>query len=53
MNLQPVEDTHGQLVQCIFCKHWSNLSDSFADLEGEPFKAYYCANCAKKLRSKK
>ena len=31
-------------VTCIRCQRF--ISPKFADLEGEPFKAYYCGDCA-------
>ena len=44
------------IVFCLRCdkKQWAGDVDGqtpvFADLNGEPFKAYYCAECAGKLQ---
>lgn len=58
MNLQHVTGRE-ITVLCVDAEHVSNerirstdrrtpSSKAFADLEGEPFKAYYCATCALK-----
>ena len=51
MNLVKVEHTgtsyHSFLAVCLNCNKrvWSS-EGLFSDLEGEPFKAYYCHSCA-------
>ena len=30
---------------CIKCDKWFNSDDLYADVEGEPFKDYYCIKC--------
>lgn len=45
MRLQQVEDTHGQRVFCYQCGVAMPLAGCWADLDGEPWKAYYCDKC--------
>ena len=56
MNLQPIKpnahDTgRDDRVQCSAPQHngsrWFPVSEGFADLDGKPFVAYYCADCAR------
>ena len=53
MNLQPVAyppHRAADRLQCLKCAHWVPVSDTVADLDGAPFKAYYCPACAAELR---
>jgi len=57
MRLTPVEATWTPIiVQCIECKdhrtvtHGDALITMWADLDGVPYRAYYCADCAETLR---
>lgn len=34
------------IVICCICARRLKLSKAYADLDGKPFKAYYCARCA-------
>lgn len=41
-------DTHGFVCTCLKCeKRIEPQEKRYADLEGQPFKAYYCDKCAK------
>jgi len=33
------------VVICIECGHRVKLDNAYADLHGEPYKAYYCDGC--------
>lgn len=52
MNLQRINPqyeghprtTHPRVV-CIACSYMFFINDGYADLEGVPFKAYYCGEC--------
>ena len=48
MNLRPVAPLPTFRCVCITCGKamLSSKEVVFADLEGEPFKAYFCARCA-------
>ena len=46
MKLILVKDTHNQIVSCYRCGARSLLKETYADLDGEPFRAYYCSDCA-------
>jgi len=54
MRLQPVNLQPGQAVFCCVC--WDRASatspkgPALADLDGEAFKAYYHADCAKRVQ---
>lgn len=50
MNLQPVGDANPCNVVCIVCKRAQASGAAFADLDGTPFKAYYCSECAPRAR---
>jgi hypothetical protein len=45
MNLQPINPPlrDGQYIQCCKCRKMSH--DVMADMDGEPFRAFYCAAC--------
>jgi hypothetical protein len=49
MNLQPVG---GQecYVQCCVCLKMVSTKEALADMNGEPFKAYYHPKCAESVR---
>lgn len=50
MNLQPVTGA-AFTVTCIACGTLTRQRDGlFADLDGEPFRAYYCAPCANSIK---
>jgi hypothetical protein len=51
MNLQPINPPlkDGQRLICVKCNEWKAI---FADLDGEPFKAYYCADCAQQTKER-
>lgn len=51
MRLSKCTDTHGQHVVCAHCGAPHKLDESTADLDGEPFRAYYCPTCATRLRA--
>lgn len=53
MDLQPVRDTHGQMVNCAGCNSWVLLTDTYADLDGLAFEAYYCRQCVVRIESEK
>ena len=55
MNLQPVYPNRAQpvYVLCCACEKMAKDTASFADLDGEPFKAFYCEACAEKLRKER
>ena len=44
-NYEYVETEIIQKVICYNCNDTILLSEAYADLDGEPFKAYYCRNC--------
>jgi uncharacterized protein YlaI len=48
MNLQPINPPlrPGQSVLCCVCHRWTA---TLADLGGDPFRAYYCPDCASKV----
>lgn len=53
MNLQPMDNSRfAAYFICCQCGKRMVLSRAeptiYADLDGEPFKAYYCADCARK-----
>lgn len=51
MNLQPVTGTPFY-AQCLRCLTWGMAGDGHkfhADLDGEPWHAYYCGKCVQKL----
>lgn len=47
MNLQPINPPlrEGQSLQCCKCLKMSH--DVMADMDGTPFRAFYCAECGK------
>lgn len=47
MLLRPVNVNpyNTQRVLCSQCGKWSPDRDTYADIEGEPFKAYWCSAC--------
>ena len=49
MNLQPINPPvrTGQLVQCCACHCLTAFP--LADMDGEPFRAFYCQDCAPKV----
>lgn len=49
MNLQPINppSQHTLPGACTSCGGEVRCDNGFADLDGEPFKAYLCAGCAK------
>ena len=58
MRLEPVSrGTNPVTVQCCDCLkicqvpeiHSPDSNEAFADLDGEPFEAYYCNECATKM----
>lgn len=63
MNLQKVNPSRGVFVYCCHPDHhvndmalhgsrWVNDFKAYADLDGEPFKAFYCGPCAAKLQGR-
>ncbi len=38
------------ILNCIKCQGKVSSDLAFADLDGEPFKAYYCPDCARKVQ---
>jgi hypothetical protein len=50
MNLQPIKPPMrtGQLVPCCVC--YCLTAFPLADMDGEPFAAYYCPTCAEKVK---
>ena len=50
MNLVPVTPPRdGQTLQCYHCGKMKAVETMMADLDGEPFVAYYCQPCAKEV----
>lgn len=49
MRLVQCEDTKGQVVSCVQCNRPVSLRFAQADLDGEPFKTYYCPGCVQEL----
>jgi hypothetical protein len=51
MNFQPVDNAHSPevTITCNNCHDKVSSRNAFADLDGEPFKAYYCYSCTRKL----
>lgn len=47
MNLQPLKhySTPPWKVLCIRCNEWEPEDKCYADLDGEPFKDFYCKAC--------
>lgn len=53
MNLQPINPRPSLFsfrLQCIACGCWADAATVHADLDGEPFKAYYCQSCTNKTK---
>jgi len=49
VNLQPIAfNVPGLRLQCCKCRAMHDVAKMVADLEGEPFKAYYCPTCKPK-----
>lgn len=48
MRMVPIypKPQEGLRVLCILCNQWVTATEALADLDGEPFKAYYHAGCA-------
>ena len=38
-------------VSCYNCNASCNLGNTYADLDGEPFRAYYCEHCKNNVES--
>ena len=54
MNLKPVGSTYAAYsLQCCKCKAFKPGPRMFFDLDGEPFKDYYCTACKNKLTALK
>lgn len=54
MRLQRVNQTLGFYFTCIKCAFHGlsyKVKEVWADLDGEPFKAYYCEICVKEVLS--
>ena len=52
MNLQPAYPNGNFTATCKKCnKRMTADEPKFADLEGEPFNAYYCAECVNEIKS--
>jgi hypothetical protein len=51
MNLQRLKQysTPPWNVLCVRCDKWEPENKCYADLEGEPFKAFYCEACHDEL----
>lgn len=52
MNLEKVEyrpTTKATRVQCRSCGRLILLQDAYADLDGKPFKGYYCGECTEEV----
>lgn len=51
MNLQPINPPpkENEHYICTACNSWKAY---LADLDGEPFRAYYCKQCADELTTK-
>jgi hypothetical protein len=54
MNLQEVNPTPVFHVTCKGCgdRLWTNRDKVFADLDGDPFRAYFCGKCAGQVSRK-
>lgn len=53
MNLKPINPAPRPglyKLLCCKCGQWTDGAETFADLDGEPFQAFYCAICATDLR---
>jgi hypothetical protein len=52
MNLQRLKQysTLPWNVLCVCCNKWEPESKCYADLDGEPFKAFYCEKCGDELK---
>lgn len=50
MNLQRVMDGRGGIrhvrLRCVCCGNYKQIGAMFADLDGEPYKTYFCSWCA-------
>ena len=52
MNLQPINPPAPVFkFFCFVCNEQTSSSSGYADLDGEPFKAYFCRTCAAGLKS--
>lgn len=52
MNLQRIHPTTPLFsFFCFVCNKQSSSMAGYADLDGEPFKAYFCVYCAAELKS--
>lgn len=51
MNLQPINPPlpASASIFCAQCNTSSRAEGAFADLEGEPFRAFYCLVCTKAI----
>jgi hypothetical protein len=47
MNIQPVPAPPDFWYHCVGCgrRYTTDTMSTYADLDGEPFKAYYCTPC--------
>lgn len=56
LNLQPIQPAlvnggvQTLLARCVACGGHVRSDTGFADLDGEPFRAYYCAACGAAAR---
>ena len=53
MNLQPVtgKPFYANCIGCGASTQFGSGNDGYADLDGKPFEAYYCPDCAAEQRS--
>ena len=47
MRLQSIRSTSGNYAKCCQCETMHPLVELWMDLDGPPFKAYYCNECKK------
>lgn len=46
MELIACKNSHIKIsLLCVKCGKWFNGDDLYADIEGDPFKDYYCLHC--------
>lgn len=54
MNLKPVNPKSPAFnARCYRCGKLTQSKDLYADLDGAPFKAYYCRECTQIVRTAK
>lgn len=50
MNLRPIEPVTDTHLICCRCDAWIPCASTLVDLDGKPFRAYYCAPCANTIQ---